>query len=191
MTDKSLLPPNATPQERALDLATARVGNVPVMARDMWNPQTCPEALLPWLAWALAVDEWDGNWPVATKRAVIAASAAIHRKKGTPASIKAALAAAGYPGATILEGAGAWKLDGSRTLNGGSYLGDSDGTKWAYYTVRLAQPIANSQVDQVKRILANTAPARCYLEALDFTKAAFILNGTVKLDGSYNLGTVL
>jgi hypothetical protein len=29
------------------------------------------------------------------------------------------------------------------------------------------------------------------LEALDFTAAAFILDGSVKLDGTYNLGTVI
>lgn len=181
-----MLPPNATPFELSMEGATARLSDVPVLVRNVWNAQTCPANLLPWLAWALRVTEWDSNWPEATQRAVIAASASLHRIKGTVASITNALAAAGYPGATVVEGAGAWNLDGSRNLDGTSYLGDS--AKWAWYRVKLAQPIANSQVPQVKRILADTAPARCYLEALDFSAAAFILDGSVKLDGSYNLG---
>jgi phage tail P2-like protein len=185
-TDGALLPPNASTLERALDGTVSRISSVPVMARPMWNPQTCPAALLPWLAWALRVNEWDSGWPEATQRAVIASSAAVHRVKGTVASVINGLAAAGYPGATVVEGAGAWYLDGSRMLNGEDYLGDP--TKWAWYRVKLAQPIANSQVAQVKRILADTAPARCYLEALDFTEAAFLLDGSVLLNGSYNLG---
>lgn len=189
--EDSLLPVNATQAERNLALAVSRISAVPVPLRSLYNPATCPAVALPWLAWAWSVSEWDSNWPEATKRAVIAASVAVHKIKGTPASIKAALAAAGYPGAEVIEGAGSWYLDGSRMLNGADFLGDSDGTKWAWYRVRLAQPIANSQVAQVKRILANTAPARCYLEALDFTAAAFILDGSVKLDGTYNLGTVI
>ena len=48
----SLLPRNATGAERAIEGATARVGAVPTPFRDLWNPDTCPAALLPWLAWA-------------------------------------------------------------------------------------------------------------------------------------------
>ena len=186
VSDCSLLPYNSTPYERSMEGAVSRISNVPVPIRSMWNPQTCPVALLPWLAWALRVNEWDSSWTEATQRSVIASSASVHRVKGTVASIVSALAAAGYPGATLVEGAGAWYLDGSRTLNGDDFLGDP--TKWAWYRVKLAQPIANIQVDQVKRILADTAPARCFLEALDFSEAAFLLNGTVFLDGSFNFG---
>jgi phage tail P2-like protein len=185
-TETSLLPYNANEFERCMEGTTSRISDVPVPVRSMWNPQTCPVALLPWLAWAFRVNEWDSSWPEATQRAVIAMSASVHRIKGTVASIKTALAAAGFPGATIVEGAGAWYLDGSRMLNGEDYFGDP--TKWAWYRVQLAQPIANSQVGQVKRILADTAPARCYLEALDFSEAAFLLDGSVLLNGSYNLG---
>lgn len=186
MVSDSLLPNNATVFEESMEGATARISDVPVLVRNVWNPQTCPASLLPWLSWALRVNEWDSSWPEATQRAVIASSARVHRVKGTVASIKDALAAAGYPGVQVVEGAGSWYLDGSRMLNGNDYFGD--GSKWAWYRVKLAAPIANSQVAQVKRILADTAPARCFLEALDFSEAAFLLNGAVRLDGSYNLG---
>jgi phage tail P2-like protein len=91
-----LLPPNATPQERALSEATARVGDVLVPIRTLWNPQTCPAALLPWLAWAMSVDDWDATWTEQQKRDVIAASVEVHRHKGTIGALKAALRPLNY-----------------------------------------------------------------------------------------------
>ena len=84
-----LLPPNATPQERALSLAIAPDIDVPVDR--LWNPETCPASALPWLAWALSVDEWDASWTEDRKRAVLAASRAVHEQKGTIGALKAAL----------------------------------------------------------------------------------------------------
>jgi phage tail P2-like protein len=188
VSDTTLLPSNASPYELALEGATQRIDLVPLMGRVVWNPQTCPSNLLPWLAWSLGVNEWDSNWPDATKRAVIANSAALHKIKGTPQSIINALSAAGFPGATIVEKVNVWKLDGSRLMNGLDYFGDP--TKWAWYRISLPMAISNSQAQQVERILAATAPARCYLQAFDFTEAAFILDGSVQLNGTYNMGTV-
>lgn len=83
-----LLPPNATAQERALSLAVARAGSVPVVIRDLYNPATCPESLLPWLAWALHIDRWDAGWTENQKRNVIAASFVTHSKKGTADAVR-------------------------------------------------------------------------------------------------------
>jgi phage tail P2-like protein len=92
----SLLPYNATAPERALEGAAARVSDVPVLVRESWDPDTCPAALLPWLAWAFSVDKWDANWTEEQKRAAIKASVFVHRHKGTPAALQAALDALGY-----------------------------------------------------------------------------------------------
>lgn len=100
---ETLLPPNATPLERALEGTTARIGAVPVPVGDLWNPATCPAAALPWLAWALSVDEWRSDWPESTKRAVVAASLEVHAHKGTAWALRRALEAAGYPQARIAE----------------------------------------------------------------------------------------
>jgi len=89
-----LLPPNATPQERAISRSVDRA--VPVPVRTLWNPATCPEGILPWLAWSLSVDEWDASWPVDQKRAAIAASIETHRRKGTIGALRRALQALGY-----------------------------------------------------------------------------------------------
>ncbi|WP_018694443.1 phage tail protein I [Algicola sagamiensis] len=91
----NLLPSNATQQERAMVEATARVSDIPVALGKVWNPDHCPEALLPWLAWSLSVDEWDSQWPEHMKRAVIKQSARIHRHKGTVGAVRKALSALG------------------------------------------------------------------------------------------------
>lgn len=91
----TLLPPNATAQERALDGAVSRVSDIPVLVREHWNPDTCPAAQLPWLAWAFSVDDWNPAWTDAQKRAAIQASVGVHRTKGTPGAVKRALSPLG------------------------------------------------------------------------------------------------
>jgi phage tail P2-like protein len=92
-----LLPPNASAQERSLSETIARAFDVNVPLRPLWDPDACPEELLPWLAWALSVDTWDSAWPLDTKREVVRRSLAIHRRKGTPWAVEQALAAMGLP----------------------------------------------------------------------------------------------
>jgi phage tail P2-like protein len=190
MADPSLLPPSATDQERAIANSLARLSDVPVPIRTLYNAATCPLALLPWLAWAYSVGEWDSEWPEATKRAVIASSVAVHRIKGTPASIQMALTAAGYPDATIVEGDADNDYDGSILFDGKATYGQPNSSNWAYYRVRLGHPISNAQAAQVQRILSATAPARCVLAGLEFDEVAATYNAAINYDGTYNYGIV-
>ena len=89
----TLLPPNSTAQERALEASVERMATLPVHIDRTWDPTRCPAKLLPWLAWALSVDEWNAEWPEETKRDAIAASPEVHRKKGTAGALKRALRA--------------------------------------------------------------------------------------------------
>ena len=91
-----LLPPNSSVMERNLSKAVARISDVPMSVRQSWNPQTCPEKLLPWLAWSFSVDEWDNSWSVDEKRRVIRNSHFVHRRKGTLSAIRRALESLGY-----------------------------------------------------------------------------------------------
>lgn len=97
-----LLPPNSTPQERALSASVSRIGGVPVPVRDIVSPDNCPSPLLPWLAWALSVDEWDPDWPEERKRAMIAESVKVHMHKGTVGAVRRVLDAV-VGGGTIEE----------------------------------------------------------------------------------------
>ncbi len=83
----SLMPPNATLLERALEAGGARIVDVDAPA-DIDDPMTCPVELLPWLAWGLSVDTWDADWTEADKRAAVAGSIELHRRKGTRASVE-------------------------------------------------------------------------------------------------------
>lgn len=90
----SLLPPNATTLERALEAgATLRPAiDAAAIADQIADPMTAPAFLLPWLAYGESVDAWDADWSEADKRLAIAESIAMHRKKGTRASVAAVLA---------------------------------------------------------------------------------------------------
>ena len=88
----TLLPPTATPLAKALDILEERLFRLPVEMISK-NPQTVDTRLLDHLAWEESVDVWDFDWPDDVKRNVIAASAEVHRFKGTPHAIKLALAA--------------------------------------------------------------------------------------------------
>ena len=76
--------------------ACAALENVPVPLRQLWDPLTCPAKFLPYLAWALSVDRWDENWPVATKRRVIQSAWFIHCHKGTLGAIRRVVEPLGY-----------------------------------------------------------------------------------------------
>ncbi|MEX1197806.1 MAG: phage tail protein I [Pseudohongiellaceae bacterium] len=96
-----LLPANST----ALELAISEVSHrdVPLRTRDVWNPTSCPAAVLPWLAWAWSVDDWDPQWSESQKRGAVAAAFAVHRSKGTPAALQSALDGIGYTETGLLE----------------------------------------------------------------------------------------
>ncbi|MDK2594666.1 phage tail protein I [Pseudoalteromonas obscura] len=102
MSDKSLLPRNSTDLEYQLEQHLSHTREqfdtrtvIPDYIGSQWDPMTCPEALLPWLAWALSVDEWKEDWPVETKRAMIVNSVSVHKHKGTVGAVKRALESLG------------------------------------------------------------------------------------------------
>ena len=90
---RSLLPPNATEFERAMEAALRQPIDIPI--RKLWSSADCPLELLPYLAWALGVEDWDSDWPEAVKRAAVRDAFRIHREKGTLAGLKRVLMNAG------------------------------------------------------------------------------------------------
>jgi len=99
---QSLLPANSRPLEHALAGATAKLEPIPVPFDTIWDVDTAPDSLLPYLAYAWSVDEWNDNWTDDTKREVIKNSLWVHERKGTLGAVKRALLAMKYD-ATVIE----------------------------------------------------------------------------------------
>ncbi|KQO07859.1 phage tail protein I [Sphingomonas sp. Leaf242] len=87
----TLLPPNATPLERAIEAATARISDVTAPIDTLLDPAAIDADWLPWLGWGLSLDSWDADWSEAVKRQAVAESIALHRIKGTRVSVEIAL----------------------------------------------------------------------------------------------------
>lgn len=87
----SILPPNATAGEAALEAAMRADIDISALGT-LWNPSTCPADVLPFLAWALAISHWDTNWTEAEKRAAVLAAIPFHQIKGTRAAVEQVLA---------------------------------------------------------------------------------------------------
>ena len=91
-----LLPPKASELEQLAAEALARLEHVPVPLRQLWNPDTCPVEMLPYLAWAFSVDRWSSAWPESAKRAAIRAAYFIHAHKGTIGALRRVVEPLGY-----------------------------------------------------------------------------------------------
>lgn len=91
-----LLPGNATELERNAAQSLAQIQRVPIPLRDLWNPDTCPVELLPYLAWAFSVDRWSPAWPESAKRAAIRSAYFIHAHKGTIGALRRVVEPLGY-----------------------------------------------------------------------------------------------
>lgn len=87
----SLLPPNSSNAEKALEAALRMDVDLSAVGT-LWDPATCPPAVLPFLAWGLAIAQWDPTWTEAEKRTAIAEAIPFHRRKGTRGIVEDVLA---------------------------------------------------------------------------------------------------
>lgn len=187
----SLLPHNTTPLERAAEQSDALIERARAPLHTIWDAQRAPAQLLPWLAWAVGVDDWDTEWSDPQKRAAIDAAIPIRRKRGTVWAVRRTLEALGYTGVEILEHAeqsaaweaaggsyadGSWLLDGSRLLGGD--LADPPRvvtTHWAQYALAFdiaAAPLRPRDQQRIRRRVESAAPLRSELVALIYRYAA-------------------
>jgi hypothetical protein len=87
MTRQTLLPPNHTAFEEAVDLTGARIDELPVDTAKLVRPWEISVSHLPWLALGLSVDLWEPEWSEERYRTLTARSLPMHARKGTQASI--------------------------------------------------------------------------------------------------------
>ncbi|MNZ87193.1 Phage tail protein [compost metagenome] len=92
-----LLPPSSTQLERIAAQVGATATELPVIIRELWDPETCPAALLPWLAWAWSADDWAQEWTERQKRDTVKSAIQVQSIKGTIGAVRAALGALGFP----------------------------------------------------------------------------------------------
>lgn len=88
----NLLPSSATPQEKALAQLDDRLEQLPFPYRALWNPDACPLALLPYLAFHYSVDQWNDDWPEHIKRQTVKDALYNHRIKGSRKAVENAIA---------------------------------------------------------------------------------------------------
>lgn len=184
----ALLPPRRGAAETALADLAAEVANLPAPLAELWNPWTCPERLLPWLAWALDVEDWDSGWPEETRRRVVAEAIPVHRMRGTRAGVRRALRVAGLGGATIVERFGERVHDGAVDRDGTVDRAPAD--HWAEFRVTLDRPLSIEQAEQARAVIRRAAPARSHLKVLDFTGVPHLHDATVPRDGTFTRGFV-
>jgi len=185
-----IMPPHSGAAERALVNGVVSGFGFDIRVGDIWNPERAPEAFLPWLAWALSVDDWDENWSEDRKRAVIAASVDVHRHKGTVASVRAALTAMGYGTAAIIEDADLPRIGGEGLLIGGTWengdevwlIGPED-PSWADYWIELQTAIPGRDAARLAERLRSVAPARCRLRAITLAGAFYTIGDGLWLIG--------
>ncbi|MEJ8675361.1 phage tail protein I [Chromobacterium amazonense] len=181
-----LLPPNRSALEAALadacqiDLETANL-------RGLADSSRCPDALLPWLAWAWSVENLDAASTVEKQRALIRSSLDVHRHKGTVAAVRQVFRDLGYGEVVIDEGNQIFTYNGRATYDGFASYGDQL-SGWAEYRVQIDKLLNIEQAQRARDILADVAPARCVLWGLDFTGAALLYNDIAAYDGNYTYG---
>ena len=91
-----LLPTETTALEQELSRLSERIpALVTEPIETIWDAWRCPASLLPWLAWAMSLDDWSDAWPDTVKRQAIADSPEFHRRKGTVQSVASAAALSG------------------------------------------------------------------------------------------------
>ncbi|NQZ32526.1 MAG: phage tail protein I [Oceanospirillaceae bacterium] len=149
----SLLPPNSTTLERAVEQSQNRTTDLNIDIAKLWNPDTCPIEQLPWLAWTLSVDYWKSNWTDQVKRNVVRAAIINHRKKGTLGSVRRAIEALGT------------RLHISEWFNHG---GDPYTVKVTAYVNEVladgAEIISRELMIDLLRILEHHAPVRVHFD---------------------------
>lgn len=189
--DRSLLPgaplsdaARAPKGSYAIDIAASRAFNLdPQVLINVTDPDTCPAAALPFLAWAYSVDTWPAGATEAGERAIIKETVSVHLHKGTPKSIKDVLAAAGYGSATIVTGEDLFCYNGAATYDGSLNYGEE--WNWALWAIIIENSDPLPGADLIN-LLIQSAPARCKLISVGYQKLFFRYNAAFSYDGARN-----
>jgi phage tail P2-like protein len=167
---KPVLPPNSSRLERATAQALALSAELGVPIDTLWDPHQCPAQQLPWLAWAVGVEEWSASWPEQVQRDVIAATPQIRRHRGTVWAVREALRAAGYADAYLEEGLPTLSYDGSELHNAEDDY--SGGSRWALFRVIADigedRGVGGDELERLVRLIRRAKPVRSVLREIAY-----------------------
>ena len=92
MSVTSILPPNATPMMRAVDVAAGEcLAELEIPAPDHRDPDRCPPEALPLLAQEFGVIVWNEDWPLSARRMVVRNARIAADRRGTIWAVRDAL----------------------------------------------------------------------------------------------------
>lgn len=166
----SLLPPSIAgdTRSRAFERLAARLeslGLPPIL-----DPLRCPASALPILAQEAHIEGLEGLAIVETEaeaRATIEAAYRAHQRRGTPAGMKAAMEAVGWP-IQLEENLPGFTYNGQVLFDGSRTY--TDEVVWGAYRVFLTVPepktLDSDVLTRIRAVLEHHAPARCYLDRI-------------------------
>lgn len=99
----TLLAINASTLLKDLEKTSLRATSLEALNRYVTHPNLAPENILPWLAFAVSVDDWNDGWTEEIRRNVIRSSIEVHKKKGTIGALRKALEAFNYENIKVEE----------------------------------------------------------------------------------------
>lgn len=188
----STIPSNNSPLQHALarltDGETAALDTAAVNRQ--LDPARCDPAFLPFLAWQRSIETPEGWELVQTdeaRRRLIAAFDEIHAHKGTPHAIRQLFRLLQLGEVQIIERANEFTWNGEVLFDGSRTFGGRE-DDWAKYSIVLTRPVSNRQAAQIRALLAEIAPLRCELVALDYRANPLLWNGEISFDGEYSFG---
>lgn len=167
----SLLPPNTTPLERRIADTTGIISELPSPLRQLWDPATIPADLLPYLAWALSIEEeWRFARSDQERRTLVATSIDLHRYKGTPYAVRRGMQLLGFRDAEIIEGLPALHHDGEIARDG--HHAFAGAARWALFRVAVdlgnQEGLDRQRIARIRHIIEYYKNARSHLYALTF-----------------------
>ena len=177
----SLLPPNATEWERAVEmmlrdniLPVDENMHIRIPILDAWNPNTVPEHLIPYLGINLSMNV-DTALPIESQRELLRKSYDIHSYEGTPQALLDVIFALGYDGAVIVEGAT-----------------DENGDRhWSNYAICLNENISIERGQILIELVKDLAPKRCRLVGVDVSQGDLFWDGSTNFDGTNAFGNIV
>ena len=143
--------------------------------RHLWNPDTCPAALLPYLACAMSVAGTAVDFSETQLRTLIRDSYELHIRKGTIQALKDVIASLGYRLNRIEEG-----VASSPAV---------PATDWARYRLVMDSALSIANGRALEKLIEGAAPVSRELVEITYDQAN-AYDGTLRYDGTHAYGRI-